>query len=99
MTFRLADHGTVFSTRPRGAALRSEVLAEAESSENICLSFAGVRSVSYSFADEFVGAIASTGKTVTFTDVSPPVRTVILGTLRRRGIKTPERDLFDLAPA
>jgi anti-anti-sigma regulatory factor len=55
--YRLEEHGRTFSTRPRGVEMREALLLEAEAAEAVELDFAGVLSVSYSFADEFVGAL------------------------------------------
>lgn len=52
MTFTLADHGTVFVTRASG----SRMLAAIEGIPN-ALDFSKVESVSYSFADEFIGKL------------------------------------------
>jgi hypothetical protein len=53
--YRLADEGLTFSTRPRGAELRERLLTRAHDADAVELDLDGVLSVSYSFADEFVG--------------------------------------------
>lgn len=52
MHLRLADHGTVFATRARATRMLADLPADPSS-----IDFAGVRSLSYSFADEFVGKL------------------------------------------
>lgn len=95
MTFSLADHGSVFSTRPRGAALRAEALASTEDGEELRISFAGVKSVSYSFADEFLGPLlVGEQARASLEEVPPSLHRVILGALRRRGLQIKSRDLF-----
>jgi hypothetical protein len=96
MTFHLSSHGAVFSTRPLGAQLREEALAAGAGSADLTISFAGVRSISYSFADEFLGPMISDDRTgrAHLTDVPPELHRVILGALERRGTKIAADDLF-----
>lgn len=58
MQFRLEDYGHAFSTRPRGVELLATVLGEAVDEDVIEIDFDGVATISYSFADEFIGALA-----------------------------------------
>ncbi|HEY2335541.1 MAG TPA: DUF4325 domain-containing protein [Solirubrobacterales bacterium] len=94
MPFLLSTHGAVFSTRPRGASLRSEAIASRDANEELRISFAGVQSISYSFADEFLGPLMSAPGTVVLEDVAAPLHRIILGALERRGIHTSEEELF-----
>lgn len=57
MVFRLSDHGTAFSTRSLGAKLLDELVEGAHGADHVEVDFRDVRLVSYSFADEFVGAL------------------------------------------
>jgi hypothetical protein len=56
---RLAEEGSAFSTRARGARLLADIeeRALASAGESIVLDFEGVNHVSYSFADAFVGKL------------------------------------------
>lgn len=94
MVFPLAPHGQVFSTRPLGAELLREVESRASGQTVIEIDFTGVRQVSYSFADEFAGALmerATLGQLsgrVRLANVPPKVARVIEGSLRRRGVSS-----------
>lgn len=57
MVFLLSDHGTAFSTRSLGAKLLNELVEKAHGADHVEIDFRDVRLVSYSFADEFVGAL------------------------------------------
>lgn len=58
LRYRLSEHGSVFSTRARGVRLLTDVESRlSESHSPIVLDFEGVKHVSYSFADEFVGKL------------------------------------------
>lgn len=57
MRYNVADHGTFFSTRSRGAAIRGDLEAKAGDADRVEVDFAGVQSVSYSFLDCFVGEL------------------------------------------
>ena len=87
MIFRLVDHGTVFSTRPKGASVRKILLASKSVDGTVEVSFEGVQSVSSSFADEFLGPLVLGSDEVRLTGVSPPVRRIVERTLRRRGLR------------
>lgn len=101
MRFRLSDQGSVFSTRSRGSALREELLADLGETEVLELDVSDVRGLSYSFADEFVGALLQrlTSDRVRLIDVPVKFRRVIEYSAEQRGIDIEPRDLFDLAPA
>jgi hypothetical protein len=59
MRYRVADHGRVFSTRDRGAQILSDFSSfyDQNGADTIVLDFAGVLSMTPSFADEFVGEL------------------------------------------
>lgn len=93
MTFRLADHGNTFSTRPYGAELRDEVLAATAGQERIVIDLCGVLSMSASFADEFAGELvcpvdarAATAD-VDFAGASAEVKHVLDRALARRSAR------------
>jgi hypothetical protein len=93
MSFALADYGAVFSTRPLGAKLRDEALARC-AGKDFTISFAGVQSISYSFADEFLGPIMLSSDRPRLDEVPPQLHRIILGALERRGLRTDEHELF-----
>lgn len=97
MQFRLGEHGSVFSTRQRGKQFLDELRPELGAGEDVHISFAGVKSISYSFADEFLGGLMSEHRRLDLLieDAEDSVRRVILGALRKRGIKVNPKDLFD----
>jgi anti-anti-sigma regulatory factor len=90
--YLLARHGQAFSTRARAEEIRIEIEGLAASSGEVLIDFAGVRSVSYSFADELVGAFASayaSGDRVAkplVIGLSAQAQRVLLGSLDQRGI-------------
>jgi hypothetical protein len=94
MSFRLDEHGAVFSTRSRGSELRKLALASHPSGDTLRISFSGVQSVSYSFADEFLGPLMLGGDPVILEDVSAPIHRIIMSTMRRRNIRVDEQTLF-----
>jgi hypothetical protein len=59
LRFRVAEHGSVFSTRGRARDAREQLLTQLSGEQTIELDFDGVRSFSYSFADEFLGKLLS----------------------------------------
>lgn len=100
MTFPLAAHGRAYSTRPRGAELAIEVKQMAGDTSRVEIDFAGVQSVSYSFADEFVGELfeqydnGHLSFTPVLINVPQPLARVITACLEARGVShhcpTPE---------
>jgi anti-anti-sigma regulatory factor len=90
MLIHMAERGLVFSLRDRGRRMRVEVLEKmsADPSEALVLDFAEVRSVSNSFADEFVGVLAESMAhgAPEVINASPGVAKRIVGSLRRRGL-------------
>jgi hypothetical protein len=87
MAFQLSDHGAVFSTRPKGASMRKLVLAEHSRGEEMRVSFEGVQSISYSFADEFLGPLVLGPDPVRLECVPSQLQRIILSTLQRRGVR------------
>jgi len=86
---QLSEYGRTFSTRPRGRELRARALSRQEN-EDLELDFAGVSSVSYSFADEFVAVLVqdagqSDGFEVRILDAAPAVARVLARALANRG--------------
>jgi hypothetical protein len=90
--YQLARRGHAFSTRVRGEEIRIEIEGIAGSSDEVLIDFAGVRSVSYSFADELVGTFVSayvSGDPVArplVIGLSAQAQRVLLGSLDQRGI-------------
>jgi hypothetical protein len=103
MRFRLADHGEVFSTRPRGGVVLAQLEAGARGASTVEIDFEGVRSLSYSFADSFVGEAMQRARNgeyqfeIRLGKVPAQSRRVILSSLRNRGLDADPRDLFELA--
>lgn len=97
MRFRLVDHGRAFSTRPRGAALLDLLESKARNDE-VVVDFTGVTSISYSFADEFIGEMMERvdagryGFEPKLDNVAVPLRRVIRRSLENRGVA--HRDPF-----
>jgi anti-anti-sigma regulatory factor len=89
MLYRLADHGLVFSTRDRGARMLAD-LRETAGASTATIDFADVRSLSYSFVDEFVGQLIqdafASGDLPTLVNLPPAVARTIERSLRRRGL-------------
>lgn len=96
MTFLLADYGAVFSTRPLGAQLREKAQAGRPRGRSLSISFSGVQSISYSFADEFLGPLMLSADPPTLVDVPVQLHRIILGALERRGLRLNESELFSI---
>lgn len=90
MLIQMAEHGLVFSLRDRGRRIRAETLEKMSTcpGEALILDFAQVRSVSNSFADEFVGVLAESmvPDTPEVINALPGVAKRIEGSLRRRNL-------------
>jgi hypothetical protein len=90
MLIQMAEHGLVFSLRDRGRRMRVEVLEKMSigPGETLILDFADVRSVSNSFADEFVGVLAESmvPDAPEVINALPGVAKRIEGSLRRRNL-------------
>lgn len=59
LMFRLGDFGQSFATRERGEELREALLRALDDRGEVVIDFAGVTTVSYSFADEFLGKLCA----------------------------------------
>ena len=88
----LGRHGQAFSTRARAEQIRAEVEQLAAGAGDVLIDFEGVRSVSYSFADELVGVFASRYQ-ADHSSLRPVVigltaqaQRVLLGSLEQRGL-------------
>jgi hypothetical protein len=98
MRIELASHGRVFSTRDRGSRLLGEIEHELRGAESIVVDFRDVLSVSYSFADEFVGGLSERAQAgmaarVTVEHADGSIRDTIELSLRKRGIEPAQADL------
>lgn len=94
MSFRLDQHGAVFSTRPKGRELRQAALSEHTRGQELHVSFDGVQSISYSFADEFLGPLLLGQDRVVLEDVAPHLHRIIRSTMSRRNIRLQDSELF-----
>lgn len=88
MDYKLTKYGSVFSTRSKGARMLAELKATPE-----VVDFRGVRSVSYSWADEFVGKLYQRahdrGAAVpAIANAEHAVLSVINFSLNNRGLKS-----------
>ena len=103
MQYRLADHGLVFSTRDRGARMLADLREQVGSApmESVVIDFGGVRSVSYSFVDEFIGELMqSAGSSVpTLVNVPAFAARTIERSLHRRGVNAGQGIDAALEPA
>lgn len=95
MRYRLADHGLVFSTRDRGSRVLADLREKMGNAPDVQvqIDFAGIRSVSYSFVDEFVGELmqaidAADAIVPAFVNVPASAVRTIERSLRRRGVDT-----------
>lgn len=88
----LGRHGHAFSTRARAEELRAEIEQLASGAAEVLIDFEGVRSVSYSFADELVGVLAaqyvadSKQPRPVVIGLSAQAQRVLLGSLSQRGV-------------
>ena len=88
MLFQLADHGQVFSTRPKARELREEVEQQLGPDEVLAISFDSVARVSQSFSDEFLGRLLSDlgrERVEIIGPLAPSVERVLTRALRHRG--------------
>lgn len=83
--FELREFGTSFATRGRGEELRNEVMEHVDDSGHIVVDLAGVEHVSYSFADELLGKLATASSvSVDIEGAGPTVSRTIEDAIRRR---------------
>jgi hypothetical protein len=100
MRFRLSTYGRAFSTRPRGSELLAVLEAQASNAPIVDIDFDGVTSISYSFADEFVGVLmrrVADGEyefQAHLEHVPAALRRVILRSLENRGLEVDAERLF-----
>lgn len=101
MHFKIATYGAVFSTRSRGARVLEDLLTAVEEAadDHVVIDFAGVRTTTYSFIDEFVGELKSRVEDdvidveIVLENANADVYRVIGKSLRNRGLAS------DLVPA
>ena len=90
--FVLGRLGRAFSTRARAEQIRAEIEQLAADSSDVLIDFEGVRSVSYSFADELVGVFASRYEADSDSlrpvviGLSAQAQRVLIGSLQQRGL-------------
>ena len=88
----LGRHGQAFSTRARAEQIRSEIEQLAAGASEVLIDFEGVRSVSYSFADELVGVFASRYEAdhealrPLVIGLTAQAQRVLVGSLEQRGL-------------
>lgn len=88
----LGRQGQAFSTRARAEQIRAEIEQLAAGASDVLIDFEGVRSVSYSFADELVGILASrfeareSSLRPVVIGLSAQAQRVLLGSLEQRGL-------------
>ena len=93
MRIHVATFGRVFSTRDRGVRLRDEIQEQAKDAEILVLDFTDVFSVTYSFADEFVGGLVQASydglnPPVAIDNADPAIAEMIDLSLRKRGLES-----------
>jgi hypothetical protein len=93
LLFALKEFGRAFATRERGAELRTKLVALSADGDQVVVDFGGVSNISYSFADEFLGVLASDGschREVEAINMTSPVDRIVRDALsRRRGEPVP----------
>ena len=88
---RLHEHGSAFSTRARAVELAEHVHVMATDTDQVDVDFSGVLSISYSFADEFVGELtalisAYSRPRLAFVGLTPEVGRVVRRCFANRGL-------------
>lgn len=86
--FRMSVFGRAFATRERGAEIR-EAFRSHSAGERTTIDFAGIANVSYSFADEFLGVLASEplwdcGRRFDIVNAAPSIERVVGRAIERR---------------
>lgn len=61
MRYRMAEHGSVFSTRDRGSRLLADLESAYNRDGSLIIDFEGVLSMTHSFADQFLGELLIRG--------------------------------------
>jgi hypothetical protein len=98
----LGRHGQAFSTRARAEQIRAEIEQLVADGRDVLIDFEGVRSVSYSFADELIGVFASHYEAnhhalrPVVIGLSAQAQRVVLGSLEQRGL--PDEVSRELVP-
>jgi hypothetical protein len=93
MDFQLADHGQVFSTRPKARELREALEQQLSADDELAISFDSVARVSQSFSDEFLGGLLSNlgpERIAIDGSIAPSVERVLTRALRHRGFAVDE---------
>jgi hypothetical protein len=88
LTFNLREFGHTFATRGRGKEVRDELLTRLAGESAVRLDFEGVTNVSYSFADELLGALVTNdddgAPVVEFVNMGAPIDRVVRDAVSRR---------------
>jgi hypothetical protein len=91
MEYQLAYRGSVFSTRSRGVELLVdlETCLLSNPRDEVVLDFEGVKHVSFSFVDEFVGRLVqraedNRAEVPRLTNLTPDVAAIVSMSLRSR---------------
>ena len=101
MHFRLADNGQAFSTRLRGEQLLADFEAKTAGAATVAIDFEGIRSLSYSFGDSFVGEAierAQSGRygfSLSLQHVPLQSQRVIRESVSNRGLDVSVDELFE----
>lgn len=88
----VSQHGQAFATRARADQIRSEIDEVAQGCSEVLIDFEGVRSLSFSFADELFGMLAIRHAKApaelrpVAIGLSAQAQRVLLGSLSQRGI-------------
>jgi len=89
LMFQLSEFGQTFATRDRGDELRRTLLERAHGQDAVVVDFAGVTSVSYSFADEFLGKLcADAGLRLERRNLTPRIAAIADRAVARRAGST-----------
>lgn len=89
-TVEMVAYGSTFSTRERARSVAAKIQFD-QSQTDVVINFAGVRAISYSFADEFLRAINEVMErqhlgTVTLSGTGSAVQDVLRQILERRQV-------------
>lgn len=90
--YRLSADGQVFSTRVRAEQIREAIMRNARGAPTVLIDFDGVRSISFSFADELFGVLVrqhlndpSSPRPIAI-GLSAQAQRVLMGSARQRGL-------------
>jgi hypothetical protein len=93
--YALADHGRTLATRSLAEGLRTELVRTVAEEDVVVLDFSEIRSMSHSFADEFVARLveevkdSQLGFEITVAGACADVERVLRRALERRGLDLP----------